>query len=335
MPRRCQPARLPGHPRAPRLCRLLVIATLLACGCRGSERTAGQEGQESRQTPRPQDRSRPDTRPVITLLDPGAEPRRPLRYQLIQGAEEALLMRTNMTIETRTDGAPMPAVEYPPVVMTMRLRITDKLVADQARYVFALEAVEVEDAPGVLPEVLASMREHFRAVTGMTGSAQVDARGFNWDARMDMPQGLTPAVRQMMDSASKGMDQVSAPLPAEPVGQGARWELRQTIEQNGVLLQQRTLFELLELDGDRGVLATTITQHADGQPMSIPGMPAGTAELLSLDSAGSGRIHFDLGRLVPRSTLEMRSDYALRVTAEAAPQTIETHVEMRVELGGS
>jgi hypothetical protein len=307
----------------------LAAALVFPAGCREREQSSEQASPDSA---RGAAGAQPGKRPVITLIDPGAEPRLALRYRLTEGAREALVMRTNLTIDTTTDGMPTPTVEYPPVVMNLRLHIASKPSASQARYTFALEAVDVEDAPGVRPEVLESMRQHFREVTGMTGSAHVDTRGFNWDARMDLPRDMTPAIQQMMDSASQSMDQVSAPLPEEPVGQGARWELQQTIEQNGVTLQQTTRFELIELDGTRGILATTIAQHADRQPMTVSGVPAGTAEMLSLDSAGSGRIYFDLDRLVPRSTLDMRSDYTLRITTSGTPQTIDTHVDMRIEI---
>lgn len=304
----------------------LAAALVLAAGCHERDPSSSQDS--ARDTASAQARQRP----VITLLDPGAEPRRALRYRLTEGAREALVMRTNLIIDTTTDGTPAPTIEYPPVVMNLRLHIASKPSDSEARYTFALASVDVEDAPGVLPEVLETMRQHFRAVTGMTGSAHVDTRGFNWDARMDLPPDMTPAVQQMMDSAAQNMDQVSAPLPEEPVGQGARWELRQTIEQNGVTLQQTTLFELIELDGTRGILTTKISQHADRQPMTLSGAPGAAAEMLTLESAGSGRIYFDLDRLVPRSTLDMRSDYGLRVTTGDTRQTIETHVEMRLEI---
>src|SRR5690606_32413607 len=59
-------------------------------------------------------------RPTIELLDPGDEPRRRLRYQLVEGAEETLVMRMNLSIQTRADDIPIPEVETPPVEMTMR-----------------------------------------------------------------------------------------------------------------------------------------------------------------------------------------------------------------------
>src|SRR5690606_24430883 len=104
-------------------------------------------------------------RPTIELLDPGDEPRRRLRYQLVEGAEETLVMRMNLSIQTRADDIPIPEVETPPVEMTMRLRIADKRSPDQAHYTFALEAVDVEDAPGVLPEVVEAMRQRLASVT--------------------------------------------------------------------------------------------------------------------------------------------------------------------------
>ncbi|WP_152629951.1 hypothetical protein [Haliangium ochraceum] len=307
---------------------LLLLAGALALGCR--DREAANSGAKDSV-------ARPDkaaARPEVKLLVPGAEPRRTLRYRLREGAEERLIMRMNLAIQTATNGVPVPEVETPAVSMDMQLRVAETSDDEQARYDFALSAIEVEETPGVLPEVAAAMRERFQNVAGLTGSARVDSRGFNWDARMNLPEQLAPEVRQLMLSAAQSMDQVSAPLPEEAVGEGARWSLTQTIEQNEVTLEQVTHFELIELDGDRGVLTTRISQRAGAQAMHIQDMPAGTAELLSLESNGSGRIYFDLGRLVPRSSLDMRSDYGLRVTPGdgEAVQHIDTHVDMRIEL---
>ncbi|WP_428262556.1 hypothetical protein [Haliangium sp.] len=294
-------------------------------GCNSSEPVPTNRKAASMPTPA---RVQPD----IELLEPGAEPRRPLRYRLVAGAEETMSLRVGLSVETRADGAPVPIPETPAVDMIMNLRITDLDGPDQARYRFAVQSVEIEDAPDLEPETLAAMRQGLAGAAGMSGSARVDSRGFNWDVHMATPTNLDPMTRQMVESASQNMDQVSAPFPKEAVGQGAVWTLRQTIEQNGVSLDQETRFELEKLDDRGGVLTTRISQRAGTQPMPIPGLPPGAAELRGLESSGSGRVYFHLDQLVPRSSLSMRSSYQVTVNSEGAPGLVDTVVEMRIEI---
>ncbi len=271
-------------------------------------------------------------RPTVELTNPGAEPRRQLRYRLVEGAEDVMNMQIDLAIETTADGVPLPVPETPPVVMQMRLAITELKGPKEARYRFALESVEVEDDPASTPGAGAHMRQALAGAAGMSGHAMVDDRGFNWDAQINPPEQLTPEIQHMMESASRGMDQVSAPLPEQPVGVGATWSLTQDIEQGGVKLTQVTHFELIELDDDTGTLRTRTTQEAPSQALALAGMPPGSAELAGFKSTGSGRIHFDLNRLVPRSTLAMRSEYEVRMQAEGEPSSVSTVIEMRIEV---
>jgi hypothetical protein len=271
-------------------------------------------------------------KPTIKLLEPGAEPRRQLRYKLVQGAKETLVMSMDTSIRTEAPGMPAPTIKIPTMAMTMELEVTEVLGEHEARYQFVLSESKVTGGDDVMPQLVEMTQAALDQAKGMRGTAIVDSRGFNRDATMELPSTIDPQMRQTLENTMQGMDQMSSPLPEEAVGMGAKWELYQQIEQNGMKVDQVTLFELVALEGDKGKLSATVTQKAGQQAIDAPGMMGATAELLKLSSTGSGTIEFDLGRLVPMSSITISSDYSVKVNAMGQTQTLDAHLDMSVNI---
>ena len=311
-----------------------VTASLLTAGC--GNQGCGEDTSSDRAGPGRVSAGSAPARaggaPVLELLAPGAEPRRQLRYRLVPGAEETLVMKMRMGMRTKAPEVPAASIETPIMKMTMHLRITAMLSDTEAHYEFSLQDTAVERSRGMSVELMETTRAALAQAEGMAGSAIIDTRGFNRDLVMKLPSGMPPQMEQMMDgAASQGIDRMSTPLPAGAVGEGARWKLHQTLVQNGVELRQETLFELVELDGDRCKLKSTVTQTGARQPMSVPGMPAGAVELMGLQSAGAGELELDLARLVPNSTLTLGSEYTMQIATEEL-QVVEAHLDMSMEI---
>jgi hypothetical protein len=233
-------------------------------------------------------------------------------------------MAMDMFMRMAVPGQPME-LTLPTIEMEMGIEITERLSADEARYRFAMTDARALTRPGVMPGVVDGTQVGLDSAKGMTGTAIMDTRGFNRDATMELPPGLDPQMRQMMEGSMQNLEQMSAPLPAEAVGKGARWELTQRLEQNGMKLDQITAYELVALDGDRLTLSATVTQKADRQTVTTP---AGSAELLELSSTGSGTVDIDLAHLVPTSKVNLVSDYSM----QAMGQTIDAHLTMAIEI---
>jgi hypothetical protein len=294
----------------------------------GAEQAAGDPASDQAGAARAQ----AGQKPTIKLLEPGAEPRRQLRYQLVKGAKETLIMTMNTSIQTKMPGMPTPAIKIPTMAMTMDLEVTEVLSQDEARYQFVMTGAEVTGGDGVMPELVEATRTTLEQAKGMKGTAIVDSRGFNRDATMELPDTIAPQMRQTLENTMQGMDQMSSPLPQEAVGKGAKWELHQQIDQNGMKVDQVTLFELVELNGDKGKLTAKVTQKAGKQKIEGPGMMGAKAELLQLDSTGSGVIQFNLAKLVPTSSISIASDYSVKVDAMGQVQTMDAHLEMSVDI---
>jgi hypothetical protein len=322
----------------------LAAAALSVAGCQREEpdaerrEAAGAEEADElpwRQGPPP---------PTVELLSPGDEPRRELRYVFEPGTRERVTVELDMEMVLELADAPSPPVQLPRMQMVLDLAIEElaegeRAAADDAvRYTFELSEASALASDGVDPTVLRAVEQGLAQTVGTRGSAVVDARGFNRETRIDIPAGAPPETRQMMETTAQQMEQLASPLPAEPVGEGARWEVVQHLEQNGMAIVQTSVVTLLSIDGRRGRLETTIRQDAEPQVVDMPGAMAGaTAELLELRSRGEGAIDFDLGRLMPLRG-EMRSESQSRMQLDVGggePQSMTMHMELGVTIEGT
>jgi hypothetical protein len=246
---------------------------------------------------------------VVKLIEPGAEPRKELRYALKTGTKESIDLIMGMQMKMNIPGMPMPATKVPKMKMTMSVEITDKVGDKEAKYHFAVTDAGVLDTPGVDPMVATMTGTELKKVVGMKGTAIVDSRGFNRDSQLELPPGLNPQMKQMMEGTKQSMDQLSSPLPEEAVGVGAKWELIQTLTQNGIT--------------------------ADRQNATMPNLPPGVkAELLSLNSTGDGEITFDLSGLLPHkahTAIKTSSSFSMEQGGQKQQMSLDADLEMTLE----
>jgi hypothetical protein len=129
------------------------------------------------------------------------------------------------------------------------------------------------------------------------------------------------------------MEQLSSPLPAQSLGVGARWELRQTVAQAGVSLEQTTTFELEEDAKGKRSLRGAIRQMADRQEVDLPNVEK--AELVSLTATGTSTIELDLARLAPRTgTIEIESNSEFEITVAGQTRGLLSKGTLVLEIAG-
>jgi hypothetical protein len=130
------------------------------------------------------------------------------------------------------------------------------------------------------------------------------------------------------------MRQLTAPLPDEAIGVGAKWQTKYRIKQNGMEVQQTADNELVALKGNVASVKTILTQTADRQAMNPPGLPAGaTVELIELKSTGSGDSQVDLGKLMPQSAqMQLKSNTKSHIKMSGQEQDMTTDLDLSVDV---
>ena len=239
------------------------------------------------------------------------------------------------TEESKKLGDREPTVTNLPGV-SLRLRLAVTNAAPNGDISFAWESVEMTlDAPEGLPApVREAMRQVTKSLDGRSGTARQTARGIHRDITHDTPPPEEANVQGLFALITEFVEQASIPLPKEPVGLGARWEV--TTAKNhieGIRLTQTVTYELESLAGNEARLRMYIAVSALSQDFEHPEIPTtASARLKRVHGDGEGEVVIDFDRLVARSmqmTVESRTE--LSVTEGEEEQDLSVTRKLRFE----
>ncbi len=267
---------------------------------------------------------------TVKLLEPGAEPRQALRYDFSKVKKQKVEMIMDMAMDVEI-GPVHQSPKIPPI--RMEIQVTPKKVSGTGdlRYEFELTDAAVIDAGSADPEVAKVMEAELAKTKGLSGWAEVSARGFTKKADVNIPPGATPQLRDLVGKMKSQIEQMSAPLPEEPVGIGARWEVTQPISNEMLELNQVAIYTLKEFKDGVATMDISLKQTAQSQDIGS-GMPAATARLTSLESSGSGTSQVDLEQLVPRADVQISTTMTVDIRAQGQQQTMKTKIDIKMKI---
>ena len=242
----------------------------------------------------------------IQLIKAGAEPRKELRLKAKTGQVDKMKMVMTMGLEMKVDGQQAaPPQDMPPMVMNLDLKVIDTKPNGDIRYDFIVTDTDVLKGQKTAPKVVQGMKAALGKINGMKGHAVVSNRGFNKEANIDMPPGTDAQTKQVMQGMQQALQQLGAPLPKEPVGQGAQWKFVTKLVQQGIKVRQSATYDLIKLDGNNMTCNVKVDQTAPRQRIAAMGV---SVDLLSLSSTGGGKTDQRLDKLAPlKSNMNMVS----------------------------
>jgi hypothetical protein len=260
--------------------------------------------------------------PVVKVLSTGAEPRRVLRYTVAGPSKERVDMTMQMSLAMTMGDVSLPAPQIPAMHMGVNIDVTGVNAAGDISFTFGYADFTAEGAP--LPGEIADM------IKNATGSVTMSNRGIVKAMAFDAGASSNPMLKQLMSSA--GIEKLSAPLPEEPLGVGARWEVEQALNIGGVTTTQKTIYELVSLDAASATMKLTLTQGAAGQKLTLPQMPPGAdVSLISMDGTGSGTMVLK-GGIFPLGDMDIRTKMVMDVSAEGETHRMSTETGMKITL---
>jgi hypothetical protein len=264
----------------------------------------------------------------VKLLSPGAEPRQTLRYQLAAGLKEKGAMILGIPeLAVTVEGNTAPTQKLPSTSMTFDLMVAKVEPDGNIHYDFSLAKATAVKTPGVDAKVLSTMNKSLDLLRGFGGSGVVSSRGFNIDAKLNVPPGVPPELQQTLQGLEQSIRQLAAPLPEEPVGVGGRWQFTSPVTMNGLTLEQVATYEILKLTGTRVYCKVSVTQSAPKQTLSVQGQ---SIELISLKSNGGGTMEFETNHLCPSKS---KVDVTSATEVRAQGQTTTMSMRLVAEIG--
>lgn len=304
----------------------VLVAALMAGGRPG--------GGEDPQPPAPTDGR-------VVLLRPGQEPRRTLRYRMEEGRtyEMTALSSSRVTMTQRGTEEKPPAVTQVPRTLT-RLDVTVQESREGRTHlawtVAAARLTEAESPTEGEDEDRASFTAALSRLEGVRGHVVVSDRGLEIEAELDAdPEGtVLPQIAQTMRQTLR---QATVPLPAEPVGVGAKWEVTEVQEAMGMRVTITTTYEVRALDGDVLTVRTSVAAIAPEQDIRLPNMPdAYRADLKRLHATGGGTTVQSLLLPVPRSLdTELSLELEIEGEFDGEPQSLHLDQDTSLEVRGT
>ncbi len=270
----------------------------------------------------------------VKLLAAGAEPRKVLRLHPKPGDKQTLNLTMKMTIETKAGETASPAMDLPPI--TMPLETTVKGVANNGdiTYEMVVGEISVGDEPGAKPEVAAAIKAALGGLKGLSSPGTTSSRGLAKDLEFKAPPGGNPQAGQLMDQLKHFYTQLAAPLPEEPVGAGAKWEVKIPIKTQGVTIEQTATYELVSLEGERLTTRNTYAQRAANQTIQNPGLGGVKMNLAKMTGSGTCERTSDLAKLLPiKGTGKVHSESSMTMNLGGQKQamTMKMDATLRFE----
>lgn len=228
----------------------------------------------------------------VTLVEPGDEPRAPARYSVAADTVVQSFLEAR-TSATTTEDVQDTFGFLPGLKLDLHAGPTVSLPKGATRYV-----LRISRAYPVLPKD--AHIDHVReveagvlALNDTRGRFDVSDRGIVIDSDVPWTQGqerINPRTTIMLANVRSAIAMV--PLPAEPIGIGAVWEVRRLIRIWSARVDQVTRYQLVDRDGDRLRLHVTMRQTAPQQIADLN--PKLELHVRTYEMSAEGQILVDL-----------------------------------------
>lgn len=310
----------------------MIALALAACG--GAEETTD-ESDDNASSGGENPGARPEALPpvAVRMLEPGAEPRRALRYELTAGAHETLRTEMRMSVALSMNEAPSAPAVLPPAIVVADLEVREVSDGGDVTYAFRVRDTEVQEAEGVAPESRAQLETELSSMVGLAGDASFDQRGLLSRLDVEAPAGASPSVRGVIDNLRSTFRNMVTPLPAEPIGVGGRWQVTTKIPTPSATFDQVATFTVRSIEGDSVTADVTVEQTAPRQRIDDPSVPPGaTVTLESARGSAEGSVTFSLRSLAPTAQSRVRTETVTSISSEGRQARMRMDIALEVSM---
>jgi len=269
--------------------------------------------------------------PTVRVLEPGAEPRQPLRYAFAR-KHESIRFDMKTTIAMTMGMIAVPPVTAPTIRMEVEVQPSDVSADGTLTATYRTTRVDLL-ADGTLPAAQRkTLADSLHGLVGMSGRFVITSRGVTLESAVDVPPTAPQTVIDTMESLQQSMRQLAPVLPEEPVGIGARWEVHSRVRAKAMHLEQVATYALAGRKGDVVDEDVTLVQSAPPQTMHLPGKAASAhVELLSENGTGAGKVRRTLSGIASISSLQLHTETKMLTIAAGQKQPLDMSLTLEVQ----
>jgi serine/threonine-protein kinase len=244
------------------------------------------------------------SRTFVDLIEPGAKPHKVLRYRLAAGATERMRMIWLAEMDLKCGEEEMKSPGAIPMEFDSDLAIDSVGEDGRVAYRWTLGECRIRMPEGrEMPEGSEKVTDPLKRMFGLVAKGSLDLTGLNHELKFEEAEEKGQVAHRFRTGISEGLRRLCVPLPDEPVGVGARWDITESVAVGGMRFTGTTRYELLSVEGWRIRVKFSSRMFALGQDVFPPGFEgAGEFEATEHSAKSEGESLIDLTQLVPRET---------------------------------
>ncbi|GAA3691404.1 hypothetical protein [Gordonia hankookensis] len=274
-------------------------ATAAQAGC-SDDSTSGREGVNLLPIPPAK----------VTVLDAGGADRRTAAAAPDRTSPQSSTMVTTSSVlspgDTTTQSVEMPL---------------------QARF-HCTDSTDLEMTLGHVTSPEPVLADQLRAVENSRAGLAIGPGGMPISLRLLPAEDAGPEARSAVEQSFVQALQLSVPVPTEPIGPGARWQVERVIS-GAATVTQHIDATLKSWDGNRLVVAVTVDETPVNSVFAIPGSDQ-TLSIARFSNGGTGQVTIDLTRGLPvAGSIELSGARALVGSDPARPLIQQTGLSVR------
>ncbi len=237
--------------------------------------------------------------PKLKVLNTGAEPRRELRFRPAVNSKQTMIMTMGMSMNMKIGENSFPKIPIPKMVMKLDLNVRKVDLGGDIYYSFAYTDIKVVADKDTPPELLAATEKTLKSLIGVKGDIVINSSGEIKSKKLFLPKTIDKTVKSTLEQFDRSIDQLSNRFPREMLGLGAKWQMDNALQYNGMKLNQSSTYEIVKIDETGMTIKTQIMQSSPPQDISLPKVGKAKVKLVSLNSNGEGSYTIRFDSLLP------------------------------------
>lgn len=279
----------------------------------------------------------------VRLLDPGKEPLAKVAYAPTKGDSSPLRLDFTMKIAITAAGQATPGIIVPPQAVDVDMTTEDVDDSSGALVAMLLRKITIAPKDGIDQETADTLTKQLEGVRGYALRERVSAHGAASDFKVEVPESGPKGAEQLLATLNTTFRGMIPPLPEEPIGTGAKWQVLSRDDSSGTSLVELDDYTLKDRSGSRLTLDLQGRQLAASDKIKLPtGVPEGVSTTLAKFSTTlSGSLVIDTKQMGPvkgRSTHDSKLTIDVAAPGQSkvkADVTLKTNVVIGKRAGGS
>jgi hypothetical protein len=237
--------------------------------------------------------------PQVKLISAGAEPLEIYRLQAQPGSQQKVKMSVAMSMTMSGPDLPGEPVKIPKIQLDATVTTKSVAANQDITYEAVFDQMAVASDAGGEPTMIQALEQQLGGLKGAVVTGLLSDRYHSKKAEVKLPAGADASVRDSVEQMKGALVNPALVLPEEPIGVGAKWEIRTRHKENNINVDLVANHELVAAADGRLTIKSVTTRSAAKQKIANPLMPSLKVDLTKLTGGNTEEFVLDLAQLLP------------------------------------